>query len=221
MRKILFITATLLICISATGQLQKDPEAKKILDRLSSKSLKDYPLQIKFEYVYESHIDKETHSETGSLIVQGERFRLRIGEADVYCDGITLWNHLTMAGEVYISDVEETRGEDDFFISSPGDLFSFYQEGFKYQLKEEVEYQGMQYYHIYLYPENLERPYHTIKLLISTTDQSLYSAVALGKQGVNHKVTIKEYSRKVKTDDNTFVFRPDKYPDLEMIDTRF
>ena len=221
MYKILIIAATLLVSLSASGQLQQDQEAKKILDRLSSKSQGDYPLQISFEYVYESLIDKETYTETGSLILHGKRFRLKFGEADVYCDGLTLWNHLIMAAEVYISDAEETSNEDDFFLSSPGDLFTFYKEGFNYQLKDEVEIQGRPYYHIYLYPINLERPYHTIKLLISSSDLSLYSAEALGKHGVNHTVNIKEYKRKVSTTENTFVFRPENFPDLEIIDTRF
>ena len=221
MRKILIITAGLLMSISAWGQLQQDPEAKKILDRLSSKSQGDYPLQISFEYVYESLIDKETRTETGSLILQGKRFRLKFGEADVYCDGETLWNHLTMAGEVYISDAQEASNEDEFFLSSPGNLFTFYQEGFNYQLKDEVEIQGAKYYHIYLYPMSLEKSYHTIKLLISSSDLTLYSAEALGKHGVNHTVYIQDYKRKVSTSENTFTFRPENYPDLESIDTRF
>ena len=62
MYKILIIAATLLVSLSASGQLQQDQEAKKILDRLSSKSQGDYPLQISFEYVYESLIDKETYT---------------------------------------------------------------------------------------------------------------------------------------------------------------
>ena len=221
MHKFLILSASLLICLSASGQLQQDPEAKKILDRLSSKSQGDYPLQISFEYVYESLIDKETHSETGSLILEGKRFRLRLGEADVYCDGQTLWNHLTMAGEVYISDAREASSEDDFFLSSPGDLFTFYQEGFNYQLKDKVEIQGRYYYHIYLYPVNPEKPYHTVKLLINESALTLYSAQAMGKHGVNHTVNIREYKRKVSTNENTFVFRPENFPGLEIIDTRF
>jgi anthranilate phosphoribosyltransferase len=49
----------------------------------------------------------------------------------------------------------------------------------------------------------------------------LYSAEALGKHGVNHTVNIKEYKRKVSTTENTFVFRPENFPDLEIVDTRF
>ena len=221
MYKCLYISLALLICVSVNAQLQQDPEARKILDRLSAKAQGDYPLQISFEYVYESLIDKETHNERGSLILNKDQFRLRFGEADVFCDGTTVWNHLTMAGEVYLSDAEDARAEDEFFISNPGDFYSFYQEGFNYQLKGEIENQNQQYYEIDLYPIDLNRSYHTIKLLISSDDISLYSAKALGKHGVNHTVIVREYTRKVKTDENTFVFGPDKHPGIEIIDTRF
>jgi len=221
MHRIICICALFLLCLPSEGQLTRDAEAAKILDRLSARSKSDYPVQIAFEYVYESLIEKETVKETGSLVLDGDKFRLKIGEADVYCDGMTMWNHLSMAGEVYISDAEDSQGQDEFFISAPGNLFTFYQEGFKYELKGELEYQGNKYYSIYLYPENPEKNYHTIKLLISTDNLYLYSAEAIGKHGVNHSVIIKEYRRKVKTDDNNFVFDTNKFPDLEIIDTRF
>jgi hypothetical protein len=126
-----------------------------------------------------------------------------------------------MAGEVYLSDAEDSQADDDFFISNPGEFFTFYQDGFKYQLKGEIEYGGQKYYEIDLYPADLNRNYHTIKLLISASDFGLYSAEALGKNGVNHTVIILEYMRKVKTDENTFVFKPGDHPDIEIIDTRF
>jgi len=221
MFKSLCISLTLLIYLSANAQLQQDPRARKILDRFSDQSQEDYPVEIRFEYIYESLIDKETHIETGSLILHGDQFRLRFGESDVFCDGNTLWNHLTSAGEVYISDAEEGQVEDDFFISNPGDIFTFYRKGFKYRLKEKIKYQDQEYYEIDLYPEDLDGSYHTIKLLIDSEHLRLHSAETLGKHGVNHTVIVMEYRAKVETDENTFVFKPGEHPGIEVIDTRF
>ena len=221
MYKSLYIFLALLTCVPANAQLQQDPEARKILDRFSAKAQGDYPVQMNFDYVYESLVDKETHNESGSLILKKDQFRLRFGEADIFCDGKTFWNHLTTAGEVYISDAEDSREEDEFFISNPGGFFTFYQEGFKFQLKGKTEYQDQQQYEIDLYPEDLNRSYHTIKLFIGSDDLRLYSAKALGKHGVNHTVIIREYERNVKTDENTFLFRPADHPGIEIIDTRF
>jgi outer membrane lipoprotein-sorting protein len=216
----IYICFLFLASCPANAQLTRDPEAEKILDRLSAQSQRDYPLEIKFEYVYESLIDQETRTETGTLMLDGDRFRLRIAESDVYCDGSTMWNHMTTAGEVYISDAEDSQGDDAFFISAPGKLFTFYREGFKYQLKSEREFEGKLCHQIYLYPESLEKNYHTIKLLIGTADLRLASAEAVGKHGVNHRVMIRDYKRKARVNGSTFVFDPVKFPGLEVIDTR-
>lgn len=221
MLKNLHILLFLIACLSANAQLQEDPEARKMLDRFSARAQGDYPVQISFEYVYESLIEKETYNERGSLILNKDQFRLRFGESDVYCDGNTIWNHLPMVDEVYLSDAEDSQVDDEFFISNPGEFFTFYQDGFNYQLKGEIDYAGQKYYEIDLYPVDLNRNYHTIKLLISSSDFSLYSAEALGKNGVNHTVIIVDYMRKVNTDENTFVFKPDDHPGIEIIDTRF
>ena len=72
-----------------------------------------------------------------------------------------------------------------------------------------------------LFPFDLDKSYHTIRLLIRPGDNTLYSAEALGKHGINHTVIIKKYNRKVKTAPDTFVFRPEEHPGLEIVDTRF
>lgn len=210
-----------LVFMSAGAQLTKDPEAGKILDRFSAEGIGDYPVEIGFDYVYESLIEQETHMQTGSVILQDDRFRLRFGESEVYCDGTTLWNHLEGIGEVYISDAANAGGETEFFISSPRALFTFYKEGFKYQLKGEVEKDGKAYHMIYLYPEDPEQRYHTIKLLIGIRDYRLYSAEAIGKHGVNHTVVIREYRPRISTTADTFLFNPAGHPGVEVVDTRF
>ena len=218
MQKLLFI---LIFTFSFQGIFpQKDPEATKILDRLSSQSRADYPIRVSFKYIYEDLMDKQSTTEIGTLILEGKKFRLSISESLVYCDGITLWNYLGSANEVYISDAEEGGGNDEFFISNPSDLFTFYQEGFKYRLTGEIEYEGHTYVEIDIFPEDLDKNYHTVKLLIHKKDHRLYSAEAFGKHGANHTIILTDYQRKVKTDDRTFIFDPEEHPGVEVVDTR-
>jgi hypothetical protein len=199
---------------------QKDPEAKKILDRVSARSLAEYPIRVSFEYIYEDLMVKETSTRKGTLVIEENKFRLSIGESTVYCDGITVWNHNLQANEVYVSDAEEEASMDEFFISSPNDLFTFYQEGFKYRKTGEVDYQGNTYYEIDIFPEDLGKNYHTIKLLIDRKDDRIYSAEAFGKNAENHTVILTGYSANISTDEKTFVFDPADHPGVEIIDTR-
>ena len=198
----------------------QDPAARKILDRAGEQARADYPLKVQFEYTFESLQDNQQNSENGTLVMQEDKFRLSVGESEIYCDGTTLWNHMESVNEVYVSDPEESSADDEFFLSNPADLFTIYEQDFKYRLTGEISREGKEYFEIDLFPNDLSKSYHTVKLLISKKDHRLYSAKALGKQGDNHSVILKDYQRKVSVTEKTFVFDPGKYPGIEIVDTR-
>ncbi len=226
MKKHVFIVLSLVIVqllpaqqdLSMAGQ---DPAARKILDKLASQAQADYPVRVSFDYTYESLQENQHNTESGTLVLQQDKFRLSVGETDVFCDGKTVWNHMESVNEVYISDPEENNADDEFFLSNPSDLFTFYQEGFKYRLTRELSYEGNDCYEIDLFPNDLNKSYHTIKLLISKKDHRLLSAQALGKQGDNHTVMLKNYQKKVSVTESTFVFNTSSHPGVEVVDTRF
>jgi len=219
MQKILYIF--ILLFVFSGVHSQKDPEAKKILDRLSVQSQSDYPLQVSFDYIYEDLMDKQTSTQSGTLIIEEKKFKLSVGESIVYCDGQTLWNYLPSANEVYVSDADEGGSTDEFFISDPSDLFTFYQEGFKYRLTDEVQFKGQTFFEIDIFPEDLDKNYHTVKLIINKKDHRIYSAEAYGKQGANHTVILTDYRKNISTDVNTFSFDPSGHAGIEVVDTRF
>lgn len=204
--------------VSKAGQ---DPAARKILERLSSQARADYPIRVSFDYTYESLPENQQNTEHGTLVLQQDKFRLSVGESEVFCDGKTMWNYMESVNEVYISDPQENNSDDEFFLSNPADLFTFYQEDFKYRLTREISNEGKDYYEIDLFPRDLNKSYHTIKLLISKKEYRLYSAQALGKQGDNHTVILKKYQEKVSVTDSTFVFDTVSHPGVEVVDTRF
>jgi len=216
------IVNTLLIlcmcCSALTGQ--QDPAAKEILDKFAQKAQSSYPVKIEFEYVYESLIDNESFSETGELIIDGNKYRLSLGESEIYCDGETMWNHVVTAGEVYISDPADNAANNEIFINSPENLFNFYDNDFKYRLTGEIEYLSDEYYQIDLFPKDLNKSYHTITMLIFQKDYRLYSIETRGKQGINHTITITSYQSKYKTTEDMYRFDPTRYPDIEIVDTR-
>jgi outer membrane lipoprotein-sorting protein len=206
------------VCIPVSSQ--QDPAAKEVLEKFTRKAEADYPVKIEFEYTYESVIDSETFTDTGELILNGNQYRLIFRDSEIFCDGKSLWNHLVSEDEVYISDPSTPAENDEFFISNPEELFSFYDSNFKYRLTGELAYQNITYYQIDLFPFDLNKSYHTITLLIRKDNYRLYSIGTKGKQGVNHTFTINSYQPKFKTTPGTFQFDPSRHPELEVIDTR-
>jgi len=226
MKRYIFIALCLLIVQILPAQQDsskagQDPAARKILEKLSNQARADYPVKVSFDYTFESLPENEQNTESGTLLIQEDKFRLSVGESEVFCDGKTMWNHMESVNEVYISEPEENNADDEFFLSNPSDLFTFYQEDFKYRLTRELSYEGKDYYEIDLFPNDLNKSYHTIKLLISKKDYRLYSAQTLGKQGDNHTVVLKNYQKKVSVPVGTFIFDPSSFPGVEVVDTRF
>lgn len=218
--KSLISLVLLTLSISLSAFSQQDPAAKEVLDKFTRKAESDYPVRIDFEYTYESLIDKETFTERGELILNGNQYRLIFRDSEIYCNGTLMWNYLVSEDEVYISDPGNFSEDDEFFLSNPERLFSFYNENFKYRLTGEFSHMDIDYYQVDLFPIELNKSYHTITLLIRQDNYHLYSLGTKGKQGVNHTFIIKDYQAEYKTSPETFQFDPTKNPDLEVIDTR-
>jgi outer membrane lipoprotein-sorting protein len=121
--------------------------------------------------------------------------------------------------EVYISDPADIS-EEDLFLSNPAGIFTFYNENFKYRLKGELNIMGASVYEIDLFPNDLNKPYHTIKLLIDKASYQLHSVQTLEKQGVIHTITVREFKPGIKSGDDAFIFKPEEYPDVVVVDTR-
>ena len=199
---------------------QQDPEAKKILDEFTRKAQASYPIRIEFQISSESLMDQSTWSKEGELILDNTSYFLQLEDSRIYCDGITLWHHVISAEEVYISDPENTGSEDDLLLGKPQDLFTFYERDFKFRYTAEVEIQGKKYYHIDLFPKDLNKHYHTITLIISQSDHQLLSIQTKGKEGLIQTIQIRDYQKKVKTTKETFQFNASQHPEVEEIDTR-
>ena len=204
--------------ISVTGQ--QDPEAKKILNEFTRKSKASYPVRIEFQISSESLMDQSTWNKEGELILDNTRYFLQFEDSRIYCDGITLWHHVVSAEEVYISDPENTGSEEDLLLGKPQDLFTFYERDFKFRYTDEVEIEGKKYHNIDLFPNDLNKHYHTITLIINQSNYQLYSIQTKGKEGLIQTIQIKDYQEKVKTTNNTFQFNASQHPEVEVIDTR-
>jgi outer membrane lipoprotein-sorting protein len=213
----------LLICtasVSIPVFSQQDPAAKEILEKFTRKAESDYPVRIEFEYTYESLIDNETFTDTGDLVLNRNQYRLIFRDSEIYCNGESMWNYLVSEDEVYISDPAASTENDDFFLSNPEKLFSFYDDNFKYRLTGELKYLDNDYYQVDLFPFDLNKSFHTITLLIRKDNYRLYSIRTKGKQGVNHTFKITSYQPGSKTTPDTFRFDPSRHPEIEVIDTR-
>lgn len=216
-RHLSLVTILCLGALSVAGQ--QDPEARKILDRFASKAESSYPFRIEFEYLYESKPDNYTETNQGSILIDKTRFRLSLPRTEIYCDGKTYWNYLVEDKEVYLSDPADATA-DDIFLSNPAGIFTLYNDNFKYRLKGELNIKDETVYEIDLFPYDLSKSYHTIKLFIDKKTYQLCTLQTLEKKGVIHTITVKSFQPGTKTSDDNFIFKPEDHPDVVVVDTR-
>jgi len=201
----------LLLTTNAAGQ--NDPEAIKILDKFSGNALGAPSVSIKFELVTSNLTDKTNDTLTGSVILSKDKYKLDLPDNIIWFNGETSWSLLPAEKEVTITKADK---KDNSFQSRPSMIFSIYKKDYKSRLIEE----RTDSYIIDLYPEDIKTEILRVRLTIGKTLLNLYSLEYKKRDGIIITLNVKDYNLKVKPESDTFVFKPEKYKDVEIIDMR-
>ena len=205
------IITFLLIGLKAFGQ--NDPQAVSILDRFADKALKSPSVSIKFILVTVNQTDNTTDTLTGSVILSRDKYKLDLPDNTVWFNGETSWSYLSAEKEVTITKADR---KDNSFQSRPSLIFTMYKKDYKSRLIEEKS----DSYVVDLYPEDIKSDLLRIRLSIGKPLLNLISLEYKKKDGIVSTLHVSEYDLKLKPDQETFVFQPDKYKGVEVIDMR-
>lgn len=214
--KKLIITSIIILGFSF-AQAQQDPEAKKVLDKLSEKTKSHRVISTDFKVTFKSVKDNIENSSEGTLVIKGDKYRLNFMNTEAFYDGKTLWNYLPEVNEVNITEPEP---DDEDIFNNPRRLFTIYEDDYKYQLIGTLSENGSEYAVVDLYPIDIDQDYSRIRLQINTDDYHLSSATVFGKDGSNYTIVINNYKTNGKFEDSYFIFDKNKYPDVEIVDMR-
>lgn len=221
MRKIILL---LIACVVFSGlkaqksKLAQDPEAKKILDKLSAKTKSHKSIRIKFSYTIENLREDFSETHKGYAFMKGEKYKLLIPGTEIFSDGKNVWRYLKDAEEITISKPEK----EDETISNPAKLFTIYESGFKYKYLGKETVNNEKFDLVDLFPEKPgKKDYSRIRLRINKSMNTISTIKTFGKTGNNFTVNVLEFKPDVQISDNLFTFDKKKYPsDIEIIDTR-
>lgn len=201
----------LLIAIKAYGQ--NDPEATKILDRFSATALGAPSVSMKFHLITTDQMENTNDTLTGSLILSKDKYKLDLPDNSIWFNGETSWSYLPAEKEVTITKADK---KDNSFQNRPSAIFTMYNSGYKSKLIEERS----SYFIIDLYPEDIKSDLLRIRLSIGKSLMDLISLEYKKRDGILITLKVDEYNLKVKTDKNTFVFKPVNIKEVEVIDMR-
>jgi outer membrane lipoprotein-sorting protein len=193
-----------------------DPDAKKILDGVSTKFKTFKSPQAQFAYKVENAQGKVMSTKKGTVIMRGNKYKVVMDGLEIYSDGKTTWNYDKSTNEVTVDNVNSSGSS-----MTPQKLFTnFYDKDFYYKLNGERKEGGKTVQEIELTPTDKTRPFHKVYVLIDKATNTIYSARFLEKSGGRYSYTITSLKPNASTPDSEFNFDKSKHAGVEVVDLR-
>ena len=195
----LWMLALLPYCISA----QTDAKAAEVLDKVLEDLSDSNGIRADFE-----------GSETGFLLLKGEKFYLNNGNVQSWYDGKTQWSYVADTEEVNISHptLEELQGINPYLI------LMRYKTDFNYTYKGTQTRNGVNGHEIVLTPKHSGQ-LEVIRVFISKTYHPLAMKMEQNGQTLS-EINVTSYRTDQKLEDGMFRFNKSLFPNAEIIDMR-
>jgi len=196
-----------------TLSAQKDPEALQVLSDFGRKATQAPSVTMDFRLTTSDSKSGDVTTMSGSAIISGDRYRLKLDDYNIWTDGSNVWNYSPDVNEVTVT---ETDPDDDSFITRPSLLFTMYEEGYKIRLIEQTSDEWI----IDLYPEAITSDLIRIRLKIGKARYDLNGAEYKTKDGVTMTLIADKYDLTFKPSSDFFTFNPADYKGIDVIDMR-
>lgn len=103
-----------------------DPDAKKVLDAISTKFKAYKTVQAKFSLKIENASGKNLGTKSGTVYMKGTKYRVSIPGQEVFSDGSNVWTYDKLSKEVTINKIDPSANS-----ITPQKLFTnFYDKDF-------------------------------------------------------------------------------------------
>lgn len=188
----------------------QDQKAKTILDQLSNKTKSYTSIKAKFTNTFSSTVTDINESQSGTLYLKGDAYRLEMEAQTIICDGETNWIYLPNDEEVNITEIDDEENE-----LNPSKIFTIYENGYKYKFVRE----DGKNYHIDLFPEE-SGPFTKVELFINKSKMQISSFTMIDKQGSHFKYVIDSFVTNKEMNNDFFMFKTSDYPNVDVIDLR-
>lgn len=201
MNKLFIILITILLPHYLIAQ--NDNKAKEVLGKVIMLLSQNGGVQIDFE-----------GTDSGTLVMKGEKFYLHSGNIQSWYDGKTQWSYVAETEEVNISNPTQ----EDLQYVNPYFILINYQDNFNYKYNGYKPIKGKHIHEIVLTPKDNENS-DKIVLWVSSSNQPIYIKVEQNKKTIS-EVNVKSLQKQQNINEQVFRFNKNLYPNAEIIDLR-
>ncbi len=195
------------LVILFTAQIQAQNKAKTLLDEVSN-TMKNYKtIYIEFSNSLDNKAEDVHQTTKGNASLQGEKYVVNLLGTTTIFDGNKMITINPEDEEVTISDVDE---EDDF---SPAKFFTFYKEGYRFEMGKETVKNGIKLQYVRLIPIDSNSDFSQVILVIDSKTKHIQELIQKGKNGSDITLKINKFKSNLELPSKLFSFDKKKYED--------
>lgn len=211
--------SVLVLFFALTAGAQTDAKAKQILAEMSEKMSSFKTISAVFAFSLENKEMGIYEENEGTIMIKGEKYVVDLPDVGikVFSDGSTVWNYMEDGNQVTITNSDDNENE----LMDPRTLFTIYEKGgFIPKFAGEKNIGSEKVSQIELVPETNQHDVSKIMLYVGKSDKMINSALIYGTDKNIYGIKVKNIDTVTDYPDNTYVFNPDDYGDVEIIDFR-
>lgn len=199
------------ICLSSTTYMngQNDKAAEQLLNEVSDKTASYDNISITFKYVLSNLSENIKEQIDGSVLIQGDKYKLNIYGVTRLFDGKTLYTISPEDEEVTISSEDS---EDENTIT-PSQMLTFYKNGYIYTMDIIQQVKGKKIQYVKLTPMDSETEIKSVLLGIDLNTKNIHNLIEVSKNNTNTTLTVTKLVTNIDLAADTFSFKESDYPD--------
>jgi outer membrane lipoprotein-sorting protein len=166
----------------------------------------------------ENRAENVSEQYSGEIMVKGDKFKLALGDQEVYNNGETVWTYFKDVNEVNIDNFVAEDGE-----MTPVTIYTGYTTGYKYRFVESKKSGATTLNIVELQPEAGSKQFDElikIRLEVDAADNTVSFMEIFDKTGSVYSYKMSGFSVQSGLSDATFNFDVAKHPGVEVVDLR-
>ncbi len=204
MKKLLFILAAIM---AFNVQAQNSKPAEKLLNEVSTKVRSYDNMVIDFKYALDNS-KENVHQETrGDVSIDGDKYVLNLMGTTQMFDGKKIYTIIPEDEEINISNYSE----EDTNSITPSKMFTFYEDGYNYDMDIAQNVNGREIQYVKLTPKDTNAEIKNILLGIDKQTKNIYNLIQTQENGTKVTITVKSFKTNQPLAKNLFTFDEDRY----------
>jgi hypothetical protein len=207
MKKLIIVLSVFLLTINAFSQ--ESGKAKALLDEVAEKVEGYKNIYLEFNHRLDNN-DADVHQETlGSVTLKGENYHLNYMGTEQIFDGKKTYLIIHEDEEVIIQNASETNNE----TLTPSKMFSFYKNGFTYNMDALKTIKGIKIQYVKLIPIDSNSEIKEVMVGIDIKTKHIYNIIEIGDNNTITTLEVRTFRTNQPISEKLFIFDTETYRD--------